>query len=176
MSAPPAFRISCLALLACFGSGAPAQSDTSRSAAGQAGEELGALAAEHTAKPAKGISGLTEVPLSVTNEGTEPLSCEVTFAHWYSMSLGSAAYGVTLTTRLWSDTRSGAVFVINPVGDQVAIERVWCGRSGQSWATRFEMPLLRKAGASEKPMRYACASAAASGDGAAPPPIACRPL
>lgn len=124
------------------------------------GSALGALAAEHTAKPAKGHAGLIAVPLRVTNTGEAALACELTFAHWYSAPLATVAPGAQLVATLWSDPKDGAVVALNAADDQVAVERVWCGQAGKSWETRFEMPLARRAGAVEAPLLYRCAAGA----------------
>lgn len=120
--------------------------------------DLGELVKEHTAHPAHGTEGLVAIPFEITNTGETPLSCEAKFAHWYSLTLGTAAFGVTVSTTFWSDPKTGAVAMMNAVGDQVAVERIWCGAEGRDWETRFEMPLLRHAGETEAPMRFDCAA------------------
>tara|TARA_Y100000815_G_scaffold206646_1_gene190565 strand:+ start:795 stop:1262 length:468 start_codon:yes stop_codon:yes gene_type:complete len=117
--------------------------------------------AEATApSPKRGTEGLVAVPLEVTNAGDLTLSCEAKLAHWYSFALGTAAYGVTLSATLWSDPSSGAVVLLNRIGDQMPVERIWCGVEGRSWDTRFEMPLARAAGTAEAPLRFSCVSGA----------------
>jgi len=136
--------------------------------------DLGELAKEHTAHPARGTEGLVSIPFEILNAGETPLSCEAKLAHWYSLTLGSAAFGVSISTTFWSDPATGAVVLLNPAGDQMAVERIWCGEQGQSWETRFEIPLARSAGAAEAPLRFSCIAQPAEA-GSAPQALTCLP-
>lgn len=124
------------------------------------GAALGALAAEHTAKPGHGTEGLVAVPVEITNTGETALSCAAGLAHWYSQALGTVGFGATLSLTLWSDPATGAVTLLNPKGEQMAVERVWCGPAGNDWAARYELPLLRRAGQAETAQRLDCSAGA----------------
>lgn len=117
-----------------------------------------AVAQGHGPTPDRGTEGLESVAFSIENTGELPLSCNVKLAHWYSLELGQAAHGVTLSATLWSNPEDGAVFLLNPIGDQMPVERLWCGVAGRSWETRFEMPLKRRAGEAENDMILSCAA------------------
>ncbi len=84
--------------------------------------------------------------VAVANAGGTPLSCEASIAHWYSDSLGTAAPGEVLRFTLRADPATGAVFLTNAVGDEMPVQRLWCGPKGRSWAARAEIPLDRRAG------------------------------
>ncbi|QPM91179.1 hypothetical protein [Pseudooceanicola algae] len=115
-----------------------------------------ALAQGHGLTPERGTEGLVAVPFAVQNIGVVPLTCGVKLAHWYSFDIGTVAFGATLSSGFWSDPETGAVLLLNPVEDQMPVERIWCGVAGRSWDTRFEMPLKRAVGAQEVPMEYSC--------------------
>ena len=102
--------------------------------------------ASGTEPAARGSAGLSPLAVSLRNAGREPISCGASVAHWYSVELGGAATGEAVTIPLWRDPANGAVFTLNPSEDRLPIERLWCGLSGRSWATRFEIPLPRRPG------------------------------
>lgn len=118
-----------------------------------------AIAQGHGLTPERGTEGLESVAFTIENTGELPLSCNVKLAHWYSLELGQAAHGVSLSATFWSNPESGSVLLLNPVGDQMPVERIWCGVAGRSWDTRFEIPLKRRAGEAENDMILACAAA-----------------
>ena len=120
-----------------------------------------AVAQGHGPTPERGTEGLEPIAFNIENTGELPLSCNVKLAHWYSLELGQAAHGVSLSATLWSNPENGAVFLLNPIGDQMPVERLWCGVAGRSWDTRFEMPLKRRAGEAENDMIMSCAAAPA---------------
>jgi hypothetical protein len=95
---------------------------------------------------AKGRDGLSPLVVSVRNTGEAPLACGAAVAHWFSVELGAAAAGETVTIPLWRDPANGAVFTLNPAEDRLPVERLWCGLSGRTWATRAEIALPRHAG------------------------------
>ncbi|MCA0042478.1 hypothetical protein [Celeribacter litoreus] len=117
-----------------------------------------AVAQGHGPTPERGTDGLSPVAFEIENTGELPLSCTVKLAHWYSLELGLAAHGVTLSATLWSNAETGEVFFLNPIGDQMPVERLWCGLAGRSWDTRFEMPLIRRAGIAEEDLIFSCAT------------------
>ncbi|WP_066706600.1 hypothetical protein [Celeribacter ethanolicus] len=119
---------------------------------------MSASAQGHGPTPKRGTDGLSPVAFEIANTGEIALSCSVKLAHWYSLELGQAAHGVSLSAMLWSNPETGEVFMLNPIGDQMPVERLWCGVSGRSWDTRFEMPLLRTAGRAEPDLRFDCAA------------------
>lgn len=106
------------------------------------------LAASNTSatKLERGRVGLDEIPLAVTNAGNEALSCGATLAHWYSQPIGTVAPGGVMKSSLWLQRETGAVFLLNQLEDRMPVERLWCGKDGQSWATRSEIPLQRRRG------------------------------
>ncbi len=105
---------------------------------------------------ARGSAGLSPLAVSVRNTGSEPVACGAAVAHWFSVELGTAAAGATVTIPLWRDPATGAVFTLNPSQDRLPIERLWCGLEGRSWATRSEVTLPRKPGAADD-ISLACA-------------------
>lgn len=114
------------------------------------------LAQGHGLTPARGTEGLSPIEFSIENTGEIALSCALNLAHWYSLELGRAAHGVTLKATLWSDPETGAVVFLNPIGDQMPVERIWCGVADRSWETRIEMPFKRRMGDVESDIVLAC--------------------
>jgi hypothetical protein len=107
----------------------------------------GLVAANASAtKLERGRAGLDEIPLAVTNAGKETLSCGATLAHWYSQPIGTVAPGAVMKSSLWLQRDTGAVFLLNQLEDRMPVERLWCGKDGESWATRSEIPLERRRG------------------------------
>lgn len=117
-----------------------------------------AMAQGHGPVAERGTKGLEPVAFHVANTGEIALSCSVKLAHWYSLELGQAGHGVSLATTFWSNPETGAFFLLNPIGDQMPVERIWCGVQGRSWDTRYEMPLARVAGQVEEDMIFDCAA------------------
>lgn len=112
------------------------------------------------------LAGLVAVPataatqsfeVAVKNTGETVLACDASIAHWYSNALGEVAPGETLRFVLRADAASGTVFLRNAVGDDMPVQRVWCGLKGQSWATRAEISLDRRIGEVPKPIVLDCA-------------------
>jgi len=112
------------------------------------------------------LAGLVAVPataatqsfeVAVKNTGETTLACDASIAHWYSNALGEVAPGETLRFVLRADAASGTVFLRNAVGDDMPVQRVWCGLKGQSWATRAEISLDRRIGEVPKPIVLDCA-------------------
>lgn len=90
----------------------------------------GALAAE------RGSTGLVEVPIVARNAAGSEISCSAALAHWYSAELGSAAPGAMISVSFWRDPRTGALYLLNDIGDRMAVQMAWCGFAGRSWETR----------------------------------------
>lgn len=127
-----------------------------QNSAPQPGAPLAALALAHTAPARHGHEGLTPLDLAITNRSATPLSCQASLAHWYSLPLGQAGFGVTLSTRFWVDRQTGEVVALNMNNEQMSVERIWCGPEGADWTRRFDLPLERRAHAPVAPLRYAC--------------------
>lgn len=115
---------------------------------------IAAQSAEHEIE--HGTDGLTQVPLSIANTGKEAMACKVSLAHWYSAEIGHAAPGKKVTGDLWSDPTNGTVYYLNVAGDRMPVERLWCGPEGESWQSRFEISLERKAGELVEPIHLKC--------------------
>jgi len=101
------------------------------------------------------LAGLVAVPaaaatqsfdVTINNTGDTVLACDASIAHWYSNALGDVAPGKTLVFTLRADAENGTVFLRNTVGDDMPVQRLWCGLKGQSWATRSEIALDRRIG------------------------------
>lgn len=119
---------------------------------------LGLATAASAEQHVKGTDGLTPLTVVVDNAGPEPLACGAAVAHWYSVDLGAAAAGASVTIDLWRDPASGAVYALNPSRDRLPIERLWCGLAGRSWATRAEIDLPRRPGTADD-IALSCAPA-----------------
>jgi hypothetical protein len=113
------------------------------------------------------LAGLIAVPataatqsfeVAVKNIGATILACDASIAHWYSNALGEIEPGETLRFVLRADAGNGTVFLRNTVGDDMPVQRLWCGLKGQSWATRAEISLDRRIGEVPKPIILDCAS------------------
>lgn len=113
------------------------------------------------------LLGLVAVPaaavtqsfdVSISNTGETVLACDSTIAHWFSSALGEIAPGETLVFTLRADPQDGTVFLRNTAGDDMPVQRVWCGLKGKSWATRAEIPLARRSGEMPAPVTLNCAS------------------
>lgn len=117
-----------------------------------------AFAQSHGPAPERGTDGLTALRMDIVNTGELAISCNANLAHWYSLELGRVAHGMQLSAPLWVNPETAAVFVLNPIGDQMPVERLWCGVAGRSWETRFEMPLARTAGSQVIDLLYDCAA------------------
>jgi hypothetical protein len=115
----------------------------------------------------RGRDGLEEIVLSVANSGADAISCGATLAHWYSQPIGTVAPGAVMTGKLWLQRESGVVFILNELEDRMPVERLWCGKDGESWSTRSEIPLERRKGESVGAIRLTCA--------AGPQKLECRP-
>lgn len=99
------------------------------------------------------------VEIAITNTGVAPLECGAAIAHWFSEDLGRAAPGETLEFSFGYDLASGTVFRLNDRGDEMAVQRVWCGLAGNAWPGRAEITLERRAGEAPAPVTLDCATA-----------------
>lgn len=111
------------------------------------------------------LAGLVAVPaaaatqsfdVTINNTGDTVLACDASIAHWYSNALGEIAPGTTLRFTLRADAGNGTVFLRNAVGDDMPVQRLWCGLKGQSWVTRAEIPLARRIGDMPSPISLDC--------------------
>jgi hypothetical protein len=112
------------------------------------------------------LAGLVAVPASaatqsfdvtINNTGDAVLACDASIAHWYSNALGDIPPGKTLRFTLRADAAKGTVFLRNTVGDDMPVQRLWCGLKGRSWATRAEILLDRRIGVTPSPISLDCA-------------------
>lgn len=115
------------------------------------------------------LAGLVAVPataatqsfdVTIRNTGDTVLACDASVAHWFSDALGEIAPGTTLRFTLRVDPGSGTIFLRNAAGDDMPVERLWCGLKGKSWATRAEIALERRAGEIPAPISLHCAGQA----------------
>jgi hypothetical protein len=93
-----------------------------------------------------GTEGLTERMFQAENRGDGQIACGAAIAHWYSVDLGQAGPGASVSARLWFDPAGGAVYLLNDRQDRLPVETLWCGEAGRSWATRSVIDLPRHAG------------------------------
>lgn len=114
------------------------------------------------------IAATHSFEVTIHNKGETVLACDATIAHWFSDGLGVVAPGESLRFTLQADIDTGTIFLRNAVGDDMPVQRVWCGLKGKSWATRAEIALERRAGELPKPIALDCAGAAGGTSCAAP--------
>ncbi|MBO6598777.1 MAG: hypothetical protein JJ924_01050 [Roseitalea sp.] len=100
----------------------------------------------------RGTEGADPVEVSVANETGAPIDCQASLAHWYSDELGRIAPGGELTLTLWHDRQTGALNLLNTIGDRMPVEAVWCA-SGTA-RTRLKLPMA--AGGSQAAFHFAC--------------------
>ena len=105
-----------------------------------------ALAAGPACAAGHGTEGLTERAFQAENHGDGRIACGAAIAHWYSVDLGQAGPGASVSARLWFDPAGGAVYLLNDKQDRLPVEALWCGEAGRSWATRSMIDLPRHAG------------------------------
>ncbi|MBP2170024.1 hypothetical protein J2125_003216 [Erwinia toletana] len=123
---------------------------------------LSPLHAEETLHIERGTQGLDKFIIAVNNQGQQPLSCEVSTAHWYSVALGDILPGRTLQAALWKNTRSGEVFILNQQQDRLPVQRFWCGQQGASWQTRYQFTLPDRRQQTPQSHQFNCREAAHS--------------
>lgn len=96
--------------------------------------------------------------ITVENSGKTALVCSASIAHWFSADLGEISPGASRSFSFGVDLKTGNVFQLNAVGNEMAVQRIWCGHKGNDWATRAEIPMERRAGVSPDPIRLRCAA------------------
>jgi len=99
--------------------------------------------------------GLVAVPFRAVNLGSAPILCSATLAHWYSAELGRAAKGEAISATFWSDTATGAVYLLNQSGHPMPVAQLWCGVAGRE-AGRSLVTLERRAGVVQGPLLLVC--------------------
>jgi len=90
-----------------------------------------------------GTDGLAMVPLTISNSGSEGLSCNADFAHWYSAGVATVEPGKSARIELWFDPKTGTFTILNDKRENLPLERLWCGLSGRAYATRVQVALDR---------------------------------
>ncbi len=95
--------------------------------------------------------------ITIRNKGDAVLDCDATIAHWFSDRIGEVAPGESIRFTLLADVETGTVFLRNAVGDDMPVQRLWCGLKGKSWATRAEIALERRAGEMPRAITLDCA-------------------
>jgi hypothetical protein len=111
------------------------------------------LAAPTVGAVERGSTGLIEIPFVARNSATREISCAVSLAHWYSAELGRAAPGAEIAASFWRDAADGTLYLLNEVGDRMAVQMAWCGFAGASWESRSVVTL-----AQGKPADLTCVS------------------
>ncbi|MCX2699002.1 MULTISPECIES: hypothetical protein [Ochrobactrum] len=96
--------------------------------------------------------------ITVENSGKSALVCSASIAHWFSADLGEVAPGASRSFSFGVDVKNGNVFQLNTVGNEMAVQRIWCGHKGNDWATRAEIPIERHSGIIPKPVHLRCAA------------------
>ncbi len=106
------------------------------------------------------LSATHAFEITIHNKGETVLVCDAAIAHWFSDKLGVVASGESLRFTLQADIDTGTIFLRNAAGDDMPVQRLWCGLKGKSWTTRAEIALERRAGEVPKPIALDCAGAA----------------
>jgi hypothetical protein len=107
----------------------------------------------------RGTDGLVMVPFSAANASGSDMTCVAMLAHWYAVELGSTRPGGEVETVLWAKQATGETYILNDGEARMAIESLWCGVSGRSFATRSVIALRREAGVMPEPIAVSCAEA-----------------
>jgi hypothetical protein len=102
-----------------------------------------------------GTDGLDSVPLRISNQAGEELSCNADFAHWYSAGVATIAPAQSTAIPLWYDPQSGTYSILNDKRENLPVERLWCGLSGRAYATRAQITIDRS-GASKGALAVSC--------------------
>jgi hypothetical protein len=104
----------------------------------------------------RGTDGLVMVPFSAANASGSDITCVAMLAHWYAVELGSTRPGGEIETTLWAKQATGETYILNALEARMAVESLWCGFSGRSFATRSVIALRREAGAAPEPIAVSC--------------------
>ncbi|MFD2058387.1 hypothetical protein ACFSQT_36470 [Mesorhizobium calcicola] len=105
-----------------------------------------------------GTDGLDMVPLTISNAGSEGLSCNADFAHWYSAEIATVEPGASARVEFRFDPKTGTFTILNDKRENLPVERLWCGLSGRAYATRVQIALDR-ADAAKGERAVSCAMA-----------------
>jgi hypothetical protein len=97
-----------------------------------------------------------ELAIDVRNRAHVTLECHAVAGHWYGFDFGTIPAGATTRIVFGLDRGSGTVSLPNSLNQRLPIQYVYCGRAGDAWHTRADLPLRRLA------------------DGARPAIITCR--
>lgn len=103
-------------------------------------------------EPAYAEAGVTLIPPAGTT-----LSCSALIAHWYRLDFPPDADG-TIHIPLRYDATSETVSVLNDVGDEMAVEHLFCAEPGTDWqqATTMDYRTIAKDAAEQGPLTLAC--------------------
>ena len=104
----------------------------------------------------RGTAGLAAVPFTARNEAPGPIACAAALAHWYSLDLGRAGPGGRVEATLWSDARTGELFLLNASEDRMAVQTIACGQEGSAWTGGSRIALDRRVGRTPEPVIVAC--------------------
>ena len=104
----------------------------------------------------RGTQGLSVIPVTLTNNGNNPLTCSVSTAHWYSISLGDIQSGKTRHITLWKNIASGEIYLLNIHQDQMPVQSLWCGESSNAYNTRQQLTLPDHRGVAPGPISLLC--------------------
>jgi len=104
----------------------------------------------------RGVEGLVKVPMHFRNDGPLPMTCKSSVAHWYSLELGKANKGETVSVDLWFNPKTGVVALLNEEQFQMPVLALYCGLAGRSWETRSEIAFERRAGTVPAPVNLTC--------------------
>lgn len=102
-------------------------------------------------------AGPVPEPVTLRNDGAEPITCHAEIAHWFAADLGAAAPGADVVIDLWRNPATGEVTTRNAKAELLPVERAWCGVAGRAYQTRWQIPLTRATGAAPGAgTRFAC--------------------
>jgi hypothetical protein len=82
------------------------------------------------------------VTLSITNESSEPLRCQIMFAHFVVTEAGAIPPGGNLAIALSRQDSDGALWIARADGRRMMIETIDCGASARWAEARGQIPLL----------------------------------
>ena len=126
-----------------------------------AAASLPAARAEAPMRVVRGTAGLVAVPFVARNEASGPIACVAALAHWYSLDLGQAGPGGRIEATIWSDARTGELFLLNASADRMAVQAIACGPDGSAWTSGNHIAIDARAGAAPGPVSVACRPASA---------------
>lgn len=103
-----------------------------------------------------GTEGLTKVPISITNNTSQTVSCIGELAHWYSTEVAKIEGDSTTRFDLWFDPITGTLTLLNEHDENMPVESLWCGFDGRAFASRSRLNLARHEGKTPNGMRLSC--------------------